>query len=307
MRDDARNARETRIVSGADAIAHTATRARETGARRRTARAPRTARISIARETGARRRRGRSRAGGRRDRTITRGRDRIDDGRDADARRRDDAARAGRRDGAGCVDADAGDGSGEGWGRGETTGGGDDDDADAARGGPGGGAGRGKETPESVVRAPMAGGDTLWSPVAVRASVGGGGGLESPERSGGTPTLGGESGDEETREATMAMPAATATMGDGAEGYTYGTPPSSPSARNSAPACPATPFKARRTRQIGADDSSAPRPRGRVVRSLLEEFDAAERGLEDMLGDTHSENTTLRTLDDGFDPFDDPE
>ena len=101
--------------------------------------------------------------------------------------------------------------------------------------------------------------------------------------------------------------AATATMGDGAEGYTYGTPPSSPSARNSAPACPATPFKARRTRQIGADDSSAPRPRGRVVRSLLEEFDAAERGLEDMLGDTHSENTTLRTLDDGFDPFDDPE
>lgn len=171
----------------------------------------------------------------------------------------------------------------------------------------GGGAGRGKETPESVVRAPMAGGDTLWSPVAVRASVGGGGGLESPERSGGTPTLGGESGDEETREATMAMPAATATMGDGAEGYTYGTPPSSPSARNSAPACPATPFKARRTRQIGADDSSAPRPRGRVVRSLLEEFDAAERGLEDMLGDTHSENTTLRTLDDGFDPFDDPE
>jgi hypothetical protein len=153
----------------------------------------------------------------------------------------------------------------------------------------------------------MAGGDTLWSPVAVRASVGGGGGLESPERSGGTPTLGGESGDEETREATMAMPAATATMGDGAEGYTYGTPPSSPSARNSAPACPATPFKARRTRQIGADDSSAPRPRGRVVRSLLEEFDAAERGLEDMLGDAHSENTTLRTLDDGFDPFDDPE
>ena len=105
VRDDARNARETRIVSGADAIGHTATRARETGARRRTARAPRTARISIARETGARRRRGRSRAGGRRDRTITRGRDRIDDGRDADARRRDDAARAGRRDGAGCVDA----------------------------------------------------------------------------------------------------------------------------------------------------------------------------------------------------------
>ena len=166
---------------------------------------------------------------------------------------------------------------------------------------------RGKETPESVVRAPMASGDTLWSPVAARASVGGGGGLESPERSGGTPTLGGESGDEETREGTTAMPAATATMGDGAEGYTYGTPPSSPSARNSAPACPATPFKARRTRQIGADDSSAPRPRGRVVRSLLEEFDAAERGLEDMLGDTHSENTTLRTLDDGFDPFDDPE
>ena len=132
MRDDARNARETRIVSGADAIGHTATRARETGARRRTARAPRTARISIARAADARRRRGRSRAGGRRDRTITRGRDRIDDGRDADARRRDDAARAGRRDGAGCVDADAGDGSGEGWGRGETTGGGDDDDADAA-------------------------------------------------------------------------------------------------------------------------------------------------------------------------------
>ena len=47
----------------------------------------------------------------------------------------------------------------------------------------------------------MASGDTLWSPVAARASVGGGGGLESPERSGGTPTLGGESGDEETREA----------------------------------------------------------------------------------------------------------
>jgi hypothetical protein len=70
---------------------------------------------------------------------------------------------------------------------------------------------------------------------------------------------------------------------------------------------PGTPFKARRTRQIGGEDSSAPRPRGRVVRSLLEEFDAAERGLEDMLGDTHSENTTLRSLDDGFDPFDDPE
>ncbi|OUS48628.1 hypothetical protein BE221DRAFT_172430 [Ostreococcus tauri] len=91
----------------------------------------------------------------------------------------------------------------------------------------------------------------------------------------------------------------------------YGTPPASPraTARENVPlACPATPIKARRTRGVcfAGENESAARPRGRVVRSLLEEFNAAARELDDML-EEKSENTIMQTFDDGFDPFDEPE
>ena len=83
------------------------------------------------------------------------------------------------------------------------------------------------------------------------------------------------------------------------------TPPASPTRR--ATVCPQTPIKARRTRVACFDDDDDPstgRPRrGRVARSLLEEFEAAERSLEDMV--ERSDTTTLsRNLRD--DPFDDP-
>ena len=52
---------------------------------------------------------------------------------------------------------------------------------------------------------------------------------------------------------------------------------------------------------------SAPRPRGRVVRSLLEEFNAAERGLEEML-EARSDNTTLKNVNlDDFIPSHEPD
>lgn len=149
------------------------------------------------------------------------------------------------------------------------------------------GLARGLDTPESAKRF------AVVSPVRAvrRMGRGGGGGFDSPARA-----RAGRAGD-----------AAAADVGAG-----YGTPPSSPRARGAEPACPATPIKARRTRGVYFAGEDAPggdartRPRGRVVRSLLEEFDAAARELDDML-EEKSENTMLRSLDDDFDPFDEPD
>jgi len=87
------------------------------------------------------------------------------------------------------------------------------------------------------------------------------------------------------------------------------TPPSSPTRKVNV--CPQTPIKVRRTRVACFDDggdgddmnASGRTRRSRVVRSLLEEFEAAERSLEDMV--ERSDATTIsRNLRD--DPFDDP-
>ena len=120
--------------------------------------------------------------------------------------------------------------------------------------------------------------------------------------------------DSPTRARTGAD-AADAAVGEGEDvggRMEYGTPPSSPRVRGGEPACPATPIKARRTRGVyfAGEDALAGdarvRPRGRVVRSLLEEFDAAARELDDML-EEKSESTMLRSLDEDFDPFDEPD
>lgn len=138
-------------------------------------------------------------------------------------------------------------------------------------------------------------GATPWTPVGTRRGVpASGGGFDSPERVG--VGAGGE-------EATIA------TVGAEEDAYVYGTPPSSPRAADVAKlVCPRTPMKARRTREcVGLDENGDVRPRGRVVRSLLEEFDAAERSLEDMV-ENKSDSTTLwkNRLDENFDPFDEP-
>lgn len=159
-------------------------------------------------------------------------------------------------------------------------------------------------TPESAMNRGWSsrfGGDgfeaTPWTPVGTRRGVpASGGGFDSPERERGV-VAGGE-------EATVG-----ATVGAEEDAYVYGTPPSSPRAADVAKlVCPRTPMKARRTRErVGLDENGDVRPRGRVVRSLLEEFDAAERSLEDMV-ENKSESTTLwkNRLDENFDPFDEP-
>ena len=141
-------------------------------------------------------------------------------------------------------------------------------------------------------------GATPWTPVGTRRGVpASGGGFDSPERGGGG---GGGAGGEE---------ATIATVDAEEDAYVYGTPPSSPRAADVAKlVCPRTPMKARRTRErVGLDENGDVRPRGRVVRSLLEEFDAAERSLEDMV-ENKSDSTTLwkNRLDENFDPFDEP-
>ncbi len=161
-------------------------------------------------------------------------------------------------------------------------------------------------TPESVVRAPtMVMAEALRSPSPLR-------------RDGARETSGFESPGANARAGEAREDGANDAMDDGMdarggeEEFVYGTPPASPRARNEPLACPATPFKAQRTRGVclpGGESAgqSAPRPRGRVVRSLLEEFNAAERGLEEML-EARSDNTTLKNVNlDDFDPFDEPD
>jgi len=135
-------------------------------------------------------------------------------------------------------------------------------------------------------------GATPWTPVGTRRGVpANGGGFDSPERGGGV----------EREEATIVAAHEDACV--------YGTPPSSPRAADVAKlVCPRTPMKARRTRErVGLDENGDVRPRGRVMRSLLEEFDAAERSLEDMV-ENKSDSTTLwkNRFDENFDPFDEP-
>ena len=93
----------------------------------------------------------------------------------------------------------------------------------------------------------------------------------------------------------------------------YGTPPASPRARNEPLACPrGAPFKRRGTRGVclpgrdGRTERAARREDG-LVRSLLEEFNAAERGLEEML-EARSDNTTLKNVNlRRRDPADEPD
>jgi len=160
-------------------------------------------------------------------------------------------------------------------------------------------------TPESVVRAP-----TMVMAEALRSP-------SPPRRGGARETSGFES---PTRADARREGDSNDAMDDGMDArvrgeedeFVYGTPPASPRVRNEPLACPATPFKAQRTRGVcvpGGESAggTAPRPRGRVVRSLLEEFNAAERGLEEML-EARSDNTTLKNINlDDFDPFDEPD
>ena len=160
-------------------------------------------------------------------------------------------------------------------------------------------------TPESVVRAP-----TMVMAEALRSP-------SPPRRGGARETSGFES---PTRADARREGDSNDAMDDGMgarvrgeeDEFVYGTPPASPRVRNEPLACPATPFKAQRTRGVcvpGGESAggTAPRPRGRVVRSLLEEFNAAERGLEEML-EARSDNTTLKNINlDDFDPFDEPD
>jgi len=154
-------------------------------------------------------------------------------------------------------------------------------------------------TPESVGGVPEAWrAGTPWTPVRASSSTAAAsGGFDTPVRSGRRA--------EDTDQTTLEEDA-----------YVYGTPPSSPRASDVAKlVCPRTPIKARRTRGVTFAESDSlagdavyeaeqMRPRGRVVRSLMEEFDAAERSLEDLVESRSDTTTVLRGID--FDPFGDP-
>jgi len=95
---------------------------------------------------------------------------------------------------------------------------------------------------------------------------------------------------------------------DECENASASTPPASPTER--VRVCPQTPMKAHRTRTFFAGEEESrggerARARPRVARSLLEEFEAAERSLEDMSARRDSAGLKNASGDD-FDPFDEP-